>query len=247
VFGVRAYAKTPYGMKTVSEVFAEKPDKDLSRVICLPKKSSREEKVKRINAALGSIAEFRLLVHTQPRKIRFKKTPELLEFTVSGKPEEAWKWALDILGKEIAFKSVFAENDWVDAIAITTGKGTQGPVARFGIKIQGRKAHGHRRFPGCIGGWHPAKTLWTVPQMGQVGFQRRTDLNKRLLKIGEDGKEVTPDGGFVNYGQAVGSYALVQGSVPGPRNRLVVLRHALRQNRKLPALAIVETIRSTQQ
>lgn len=248
VFGLRAYKKTPYGLKAFSDVLADNLSKELVRVLRAVKKHKREEAIKKIEAKLAEIAEIRAMVHTQPKKIKLKKTPEIIEIPVVGKDvAESWKWGVEHLGKEVSIKDVFAEGDWTDAVAITTGKGTQGPVARWGIKIQGRKAHGHRRFPGAIGGWHPARTLWTVPMMGQMGFQQRTELNKRILKIDENGKDVTPKGGFVNYGEVTGTYALIDGSLPGPRKRLVVLRHAMRGGTKRTAPAIVSINTRSQQ
>jgi large subunit ribosomal protein L3 len=63
---------------------------------------------------------------------------------------------------------------------------------------------------------------------GQLGFQTRTELNKRILKIGENGEEINPKGGFKNYGIVKTNYLLLEGSVPGPKKRLVRLRAAIR-------------------
>ena len=69
----------------------------------------------------------------------------------------------------------------------------------------------------------------TVPQQGQTGYHQRTELNKRLVDIG-DGDEPTVEGGFVNYGEVDGPYTLVKGSVPGPDQRVVRFRPAVRPN-----------------
>ena len=65
--------------------------------------------------------------------------------------------------------------------------------------------------------------------MGQMGYQQRTEFNKRILKIGEDGTEITPAGGFLHYGLLKSPYVLIKGSVPGPVKRLVRIRPAIRQ------------------
>jgi large subunit ribosomal protein L3 len=248
VFGVRAYKKTPYGLRAVSEVFADKLSKDLSRKFTLPKNYVKEDKITKIEKSLPEIVEFRALAHTQPRKIKLKKKPEVFELLINGENnEDIWKYALGILGKEIKVNEVFEENQSVDVIAVTRGKGTQGPVKRWGVAIQTRKAHGHRRFPGSIGAWHPARVLWTAPQAGQMGYQRRTELNKRILKIGDNGKEVTPRGGFVKYGEVSGDYLLVEGSVPGPKKRLVFIRPNIRKSKDLPALSISQISLNAQQ
>jgi len=70
--------------------------------------------------------------------------------------------------------------------------------------------------------------MFTVPRAGQLGFFQRTEYNKRIIKIGFDGKEITPKGGFHRYGVIKGPYILLKGSVPGPPKRLIRLRHAVR-------------------
>ena len=237
-FGVVAYKKTPYGLKTVSAIYHDKLEKDLARVIPIPKKHDKKKASERIEKELAVITEIRLLIHTQPRKIKLKKTPEIFELTVAKPAAEAWKFAQEKLGKEIKASEIFKEGDFIDVIAITKGKGLAGPVKRFGIKIQHSKAKTHRRRPGNIGPWHPARVLWTVAMAGQLGFQRRTEYNKRVLKIGNDAKEVNPRGGIPHYGEVSGDYMLIMGSVPGPKKRLIFIRKALRENKEtvMPAI-----------
>jgi large subunit ribosomal protein L3 len=114
--------------------------------------------------------------------------------------------------------------------AVTKGKGTQGPVKRWGVqKRKGKHARqGWRRRIGNLGPWNPSRVRSTVPQQGQTGYHQRTELNKRLVDLDDD--DPTVDGGFVNYGEVDGPYALVKGSVPGPDKRLVRLRPAVRPN-----------------
>jgi large subunit ribosomal protein L3 len=61
-----------------------------------------------------------------------------------------------------------------------------------------------------------------------MGYHQRTELNKRILKIGKDGDEVTPEGGFLRYGPVKNAYIVLRGSVAGPAKRLVRLRYASR-------------------
>ncbi len=247
VLGIRVYEKTPEGLKTLTEVWAEKLSKNVGRKIILPKNYDHKKRIKEIEGMLSKVKEVRAIIHTQPDKIGLKKTPEIMELKIGGSVEEAWKKGLELLGKEVKISDIFTEGAWVDVIGVTKGKGTQGPVKRFGIKIQTRKAKGHRRMPGAIGAWHPARVLYTVPMTGQMGFQRRTELNKRILKIGTDGKEVTPKGGFVNYGEVKADYILIKGSVPGPKKRTIVIREALRKNKDLPLPSIEQIITKSQQ
>lgn len=53
------------------------------------------------------------------------------------------------------------------------------------------------------------------------------------MKIGDNGEEITPNGGFLNYGAVKNEYVLLKGSVPGPKKRLVRISHAIRVHPKL--------------
>jgi len=66
---------------------------------------------------------------------------------------------------------------------------------------------------------------------GQMGYHTRTEHNKRVLKVGEKGEEeITPKGGFVNYGIVTKDYVAIKGSVPGPAKRVIRLRNAMRKH-----------------
>ena len=244
VFGIRAYTKTPYGKKVLTEVWAEKLDKNLKRKISTPPKKAKHD-ISVLESQIDKISEIRLLVHTKPP---FKKTPEVFEIKVGGDPKAALEYAKEKLGKEITINEVFKEGDYVDVIAVTKGKGVQGPVKRWGIKIQTRKAHGYRRHVGSLGPWHPAKTMWRIPQAGQTGFHVRTEVNKIVLKIGENGDEINPVGGIPHYGLVKNGYILLKGSVPGPKKRLIMLRPALRPpTKEIPVPEIVKISQKSQQ
>jgi large subunit ribosomal protein L3 len=238
VIGIRAYTQTPNGLKIVGEAWdkSAEEDKFLKRKLTVGKYKT-EEKIKRIEENLDKISEIRLIVATQPRETGLgKKTPEIFEITVGGNPQDAWNTVKEKLGKEIKVSEVFQEGEFIDTIAVTKGKGTAGPVKRFGVKIQTRKAHKKRRHVGALGSETPQRVLWTVAQAGQLGFQTRTEFNKRILKIGENPEEINPSGGFKNYGIVRNNYILVEGSVPGPKKRLIRLRKAIRPP-KVPILA----------
>jgi large subunit ribosomal protein L3 len=67
-----------------------------------------------------------------------------------------------------------------------------------------------------------------------MGYYQRTEHNKRLLKIGTNGAEISPKGGFLRYGPVNGTYAVVSGSIPGPTKRLIRLRYPARPPRRAP-------------
>ena len=55
----------------------------------------------------------------------------------------------------------------------------------------------------------------------QTGYHQRIEFNKRILKIGKNGKEVTVKGGYVRYGEVNGPYMLISGSIPGTEKRQI--------------------------
>ena len=42
---------------------------------------------------------------------------------------------------------------------------------------------------GCIGSWHPSRIGFTVARGGQMGYHHRTEVNKKVYKIGKAGAE----------------------------------------------------------
>jgi large subunit ribosomal protein L3 len=234
VFAVRAYTKDQYGLHTFTEALMKNPPKDLDRALVLPEEANSEENLKKIEENLEKIAEFRILAASQPRLAAVpKKKPDISEIKIGGGSiQEQFEYAKGLLGKNVSVTDVFKEGTFTDAIAITKGKGFQGPVKRWGINILPRKSRKTKRGVAAIGPWKPARVLYTVPRAGQMGYHQRTEYNKRILKIGVDGKEVTPKGGFVRYGEVKGTYLLVDGSLPGPVKRLVRLRAPVRRPTK---------------
>jgi large subunit ribosomal protein L3 len=239
VFGIRGYSKTVYGINPMGDIWEQKTSKNLARKMSVPKKP--QEKVPDLSTA----SEIRLLVHTQPT---FKKKPEVFEIGVNGDTAKALEYAKSVLGKDVKVTDVIAKGDLVDVIAVTKGHGKTGPTKRWGSRIQYRKAHGKRRHVGTMGPITPRRMMWTALQGGQMGFHRRTENNKYVLKVGDNGAEVTPSGGIVNFGNVEGDYIILQGSVPGPKKRAVMMRFAARPQKKQPeAPELTEISTVTQQ
>lgn len=226
--GIRAYQSTIAGLKVLAETWSKELPKELARKV----KVKNVKEIGSIENSSQKISNLRLIVSTQPRHAGIgKKTPEVFEIEIGGKDiKEKLEFAKQFLGKEINASEVIKEGELVDVVAVSKGKGTAGPVKRFGVKIQVRHAKKKLRHVGSLGQERPGKVRPTVPMAGQLGMQRRTELNKRVLKIGE-GKELTPKSGFVRYGIIKGNYVLLEGSVPGPKKRLVLLRPAIRPSK----------------
>ncbi len=232
VAGVRLYRESTGGLRAVAELWSNDLDPHLWRRIPEREKDEAfEEKAKKFSAAKGT--EVRLIVHTQPHLVNSLpgKTPEIFEVRISGeKVEERKKWGLDHLGKELKIEDFIKEGEMVDVTAVTKGKGFQGHIKRFHVKLQPHKNSKHRRMIGTLGPHNPSYVTYRIPQAGQMGFHRRTEYNKRVLRIVENPKEgaLNPSGGFLHYGLVQNPAIVFHGTIPGPARRLVGLRLPMR-------------------
>jgi len=227
---LRAYARSAKGLQTFAEAWMERPPKDMMRLLSLPESVNHGEKLAKIESSLDKISQVRLLLASQPRIARLgRKVPELLEVKLGGEAsKQQFEYARSQLGKEITISDAFKEGDWVDVIGITKGKGIQGPVKRWGIRKKFHKSRKTVRAVGSIGAWHPHYVMYSVPRAGQTGFSQRTEYNKQVVKIGQEGKDVTPKGGFLRYGEIKAQYMMLKGTVPGPARRALTLRYGVR-------------------
>jgi large subunit ribosomal protein L3 len=241
VAAIRVYKNTTYGANAIAEAWTTELDKELNRAMTVPKKHDLPAALAKIDQLIrdGIAKDLRVVMYTLPDKVTGipKKKPEIMENNIGGTELKArFEYAKTLLGKSVNISDVFANGDIIDVLAITTGKGTQGPVKRWGIQLQKSKHSraGSVREIGTLGPWHPSHVSWRVPQMGQTGYHQRTEFNKRIMQIGKDGKTVTPDGGILNYGIIRNDYIIIKGSVPGPAKRLVRMRPAIRLKKTLP-------------
>ena len=220
---LKFYKQTPYGLKTISQIFSKNLDKELTKKIKLPKKTKEQ--------IPESFDEVRLIAYSQPKLTSLpKKKPEIIELALSTNDPE---YAKALLNKGVInIQEVFNENHYVDIRAITKGKGTQGPVKRFGIGLKKHKSEKGRRAPGTLGNW-TAKT-WRVAHAGQTGYHQRTELNKLILKISDKQEEITPKSGFHKYGVIKNPYLILKGSIPGPTKRTIILTNPLRDKKTYP-------------
>ncbi len=234
VLGIRFYSDSADGLCTLAEKWTDKIDDDITRRINQREKATdglKDEMVQYVD-------DIRLILSTSPGDVSGipTKRPDVFEARISGGTiPERIKFATQKLGKDLLFSDFSKEGQFVDIIGVTKGKGFQGHVKRFGVKLLPRKNRKHRRMIGTLGPWHPDWVRNTVPQAGQLGYQQRTAHNIRILKIGskEDTSSVNPKGGNISYGLVKNDYVLLHGSVPGPSKRLIKFRDASRQ-RSIP-------------
>ena len=136
---------------------------------------------------------------------------------------------------------MFNKDEMIDCISVSKGKGFEGVVTRWGVTRLPRKTHRGLRKVGCIGAWHPARVAFTVARPGQHGYHHRTEINKKIYRVGKEGesshkattehdateKDITPMGGFPHYGIVKNDYLMIKGGIAGPRKRVITLRQSL--------------------
>lgn len=233
LIGIRVYNEDEYGKYIEGDIFSTEVNNYLNRKINIPnfEKYNYDEIKKKLSKALNNTSDIRGIFQTQPHLTSLpRKKPDIIEIKLNatGSPIDEFNYALEHLGKEIKSRDVLIEGELIDILAVTKGKGFQGPVKRYGVKILTRKNSKARRIVACIGPWHPARVLYTVPRPGQMGYHQRTEYHKRIMVIGENEEEINPKGGFIRYGKVNGDYLLVLGSIPGPKNRLIRIRKTIR-------------------
>jgi len=205
---------------------------------------------KNVTAQLDRIKKYcqvvRVIVHTQLHLLNFRqKKAHVMEIQVNGgKVADKVDFAVKHLEKEINASSIFEQDEMIDIIGVTKGKGFEGVTARWGTKRLPRKTHRGLRRVGCIGGWHPARVRYSVARAGQNGYHHRTEINKKIYRIGtgikfEGGKTnastaadltekaITPLGGFPHYGVVNHDFLLIKGCCVGTKKRVVIARKSL--------------------
>lgn len=104
---------------------------------------------------------------------------------------------------------------------ITKGRGTLGPCARFGTKLNKRKHKNTSKVRIGRGHARGVNMAWTVPNAGIMGTMRRTERNHRFLE-GEAVPQVVH-----GYGIPGPNVYAVTGSIPGPKKRVVLFESML--------------------
>jgi large subunit ribosomal protein L3e len=258
VVGVVGYVETPNGLRTLTTVFAEHLSEEFKRRCyknwykCKKKAFTKyakkyEDGAKDIEHELNRISKFctvvRVIAHTQVKKLNLRlKKAHIMEIQVNGGADAAAKvdFAKSLFEKEITIDSVFAKDENIDVIGVTKGKGMEGVTSRWGVSRLPRKTHRGLRKVACIGSWHPARVSTTVPRAGQDGYFHRTELNKKIYRIGKKGdtsscktnadlseKSITPMGGFPHYGEINEDWLMLKGACVGVKKRPLILRKSM--------------------
>ena len=275
VLAVRGYRMTSYGMQTAGEAWADdsedspknlfprfanqtrgerdieegrKPAKRGGRI---PTRGSSSAEEALSSLREQDLCEVRLIVSTQPQMVGSvpSKTPEIMEMgLVGGDTSSKLDWAEEKLGGQIGLEDVYQAGQDVDVVGVTKGKGWQGSIKRFGLKLLSHKNSKRRRQGGNMGDFGTGYVRKTIRQAGQVGYHKRTELNKRILRISNpDESEITPAGGFLNYGEVRNPYMIIQGSLPGPAKRLIRFRDATRPRKNVGDIEVTYVSTSSKQ
>ena len=98
---------------------------------------------------------------------------------------------------------LFSDTEFVDIVGISKGKGFQGVVKRHGFGGVGQSTHGQddrTRKPGSIGACsYPAKVFKGLRMGGQMGGDRVTTQNLRVLKVIPEQNLIIVKGSFAGY------------------------------------------------
>jgi len=198
------------------------------------------------NAEYTRIADYcqvvRVIVHTQPQMLNLRqKKAHVMEIQINGGDAKAKvEFAKELLETTVAVDQVFAQNEMIDVIGVTKGKGFEGVVTRWGVTRLPRKTHRGLRKVACIGAWHPSRVSFTVARAGQNGYHHRTEINKKIYRIGKAGdekscqteqdlteKSINPMGGFPHYGLVKNDWLMIKGGIVGTKKRAITLRKTL--------------------
>merc|ERR1712139_300890 len=257
VVGMVGYIKTPRGLKSLCTVWDQHLSEECKRRFYENWGASKNKKAfskyaKKYTEGTGIDKEveriskyctiLRVLCHTQISKLNFRqKKAHIAEIQVNGgSMDKKVAFAKNLFEKKVGVKDVFSANEMLDIIGVTKGHGYEGVVTRWGVTRLPRKTHRGLRKVACIGAWHPSRVRFTVARSGQRGYFHRTEVNKKVYRIGEKGdtksctteqdlteKSITPMGGFPHYGVITNDWVMIKGAIVGKRKRIITLRKTL--------------------
>lgn len=275
IVGVVGYVETPRGLRALTTVFAQNLSTECKRRFYknwyrskrkaftkYAKKYDSDEGKKEIESNLNRIKKYctvvRVIAHTSIRDLNLRqKKSHIMEIQLNGGSiADKVEWAREKFEHKISVRDVFEQNEMLDVIGVTKGHGYTGVTRRFGTKKLPRKTHRGLRKVACIGAWHPSRVQFGVPRAGQSGYHHRTEMNKKVYRIGDKAekvkgqyvsktgmteadpteKSITPMGGFPHYGEIRNEFLLIKGCCIGVKKRVLTLRKSLVKHTKRSAL-----------
>jgi len=263
VVGFVGYVETPRGLRALTSVWAGHLNEEVKRRFYKTWHKSKKKAFSKYqkrwsDASKGSEAPMateierakkycqviRAVCHTQIGKIKIgQKKANIKEIQINGgTTEQKIDFAMGLFEQEVKVADVFAQDEMCDIIGSTRGKGYNGVITRWGCSRLPRKTHRGLRKVACIGTWHPARVQFQVPRAGQDGYHHRTEINKKIYRIGKNIKEdpngamteqdltekgITPMGGFAHFGEVTQDWVMLKGAVMGAKKRIITLRKSL--------------------
>jgi len=276
VVGLVGYIETPRGLRSIATVWTQHISDECRRRFYKnwhkskkrafkshEDKYSDENFQKECDKIVKHCTVVRALAHTQIKKVNLRqKKAHLMEIQVNGgSAADKVAFIRNHFEKPVKIGTVFEQDEMIDTMAITKGKGFEGVVTRWGVTRLPRKTHKGLRKVACIGAWHPSRVSYSVPRAGQNGYHHRTEMNKKVYKIADgvrnaEGvvenpknamtefdltvKGITPLGGFPHYGEVNEDYIMLKGAVTGVKKRLITLRKSLLVQTSRRALEKIE-------
>jgi len=262
VVGFVGYVETPRGLRALTSVWAGHLSEECKRRFYKNWHNSKQKAFTKYQKRWGEASKdgapmaaeverakkycqvIRAICHTQVGKVKIgQKKAHIKEIQVNGgTTEKKVDFVMGLFEQEVKVDSVFSQDEMIDTIGVSKGKGFEGVVTRWGVTRLVRKSHRGLRKVACIGSWHPARVQFQVPRSGQNGYGHRTEINKKIYRIGKSIKDdpnnavtendltekaITPMGGFSHYGEVTNEFVMLKGTTPGIRKRLVTLRKSL--------------------
>jgi large subunit ribosomal protein L3e len=266
VVGIVGYVETPRGLRTLTTVWAQHLSEEVLRRFYknwyrskrkaftkYAKNYAADKKASTIDREVERIKKYcqvvRVIAHTQISAIRLRqKKAHIMEIQVNGGTvADKVKFATQLFEQKVPVDAVFEEGEMVDVIAVTKGHGFEGVTTRWGTRRLPRKTHKGLRKVACIGAWHPPRVSYTVARAGQHGYYHRTEINKKIYRVGLANtdnattdfdltkKQITPLGGFPHFGIVREDFLMLKGAVPGVRTRVITFRKSLLRQTKRSA------------
>uniref|UniRef100_A0A2K6SJI3 60S ribosomal protein L3 n=1 Tax=Saimiri boliviensis boliviensis TaxID=39432 RepID=A0A2K6SJI3_SAIBB len=176
----------------------------------------------------------RVIAHTQMRLLPLhQKKAHLMEIQVNGGTvAKELDWACERLEQQVTVNQMFGQDEMINVIGVTKGKGYKGVTSR----------------------------LHKVACIRQKGYHHHTEINKKIYKIGQgylikDGKliknnastdydlsdkSINPLGGFVYYGEVTNDFVMLKGCMAGTKKRRLNLCKSLLMQTKRRALEKID-------
>merc|ERR1712160_149287 len=264
VVGFVGYVETPRGLRALTSVWAGHLSEECKRRFYKAWHKSKQKAFTKYqkrwsDASKGSESApmatevarakkycqvIRAICHTQVSKVKIgQKKAHVKEIQINGGDVvKKVDFAMGLFEQEVKVADVFSQDEMIDIIGVNRGHGFNGVITRWGCSRLPRKTHRGLRKVACIGTWHPARVQFQVPRSGQLGYGHRTEINKKIYRIGKSSKDdpnsamteadltekgITPMGGFAHFGEVTQDWVMLKGCVMGSKKRHIVLRKSL--------------------